>query len=47
MLCVWFGTSPAAIKTLWEKVGQLLGDELTSLEREALAIAADDSESAS
>jgi hypothetical protein len=26
------------MKTLWEKVGQLLGDDITSLEREALAI---------
>jgi len=41
---VWLATSSAAIKSLWEKVGQLLGDELTSLEREALPIAPDDSE---
>lgn len=39
---VWLATSPAAIKTLWEKVSHLLGDEMTTLEREALAIAPDD-----
>jgi hypothetical protein len=35
---VWLATSPAQIRTLWSKVGALLGDEPTHLEREALAI---------
>jgi hypothetical protein len=35
---VWLATSPAQIRTLWSKVGELLGDESTQLEREALAI---------
>ena len=38
MHCVWFVTSPAAIKQLWARVGELLGDDPTRLEREALAI---------
>jgi hypothetical protein len=37
---VWLATSPAQIRTLWSKVGALLGDESTQLEREALAIEA-------
>src|SRR6476646_7698625 len=36
---VWLAISPAQIKQLWTKVGALLGDEPTHLEREALAIA--------
>ena len=36
---VWLATSSAQIKQLWSKVGALLGDEPTRLEREALAIA--------
>ena len=36
---VWLATSPGAIRQLWRKVGELLGDEPTPLEREALAIA--------
>ena len=36
---VWLATSPAQIKQLWSKVAELLGDEPTPLEREALAIA--------
>ena len=36
---VWLACSPAQIKQLWTKVGALLGDEPTPLEREALAIA--------
>ena len=36
---VWLAASPAQIKQLWTKVGELLGDEPTPLEREALAIA--------
>jgi hypothetical protein len=35
---VWLAISPAQIKQLWAKVGELLGDEPTALEREALAI---------
>jgi hypothetical protein len=37
---VWLAASPANIKSLWEKVGQLLGDDSTPLQREALAIPA-------
>jgi hypothetical protein len=36
---VWLAISPSEIKQLWLKVGALLGDEPTRLEREALAIA--------
>ena len=36
---VWLATSPAQIKQLWTKVAELLGDEPTRLEREALSIA--------
>jgi len=35
---IWLATSPAQIKQLWTRVGELLGDEPTTLEREALAI---------
>ena len=35
---VWLAASPAQIKQLWAKVAELLGDEPTALEREALAI---------
>ena len=35
---VWLACSSAQIKTLWSRVGALLGDEPTTLEREALAI---------
>ena len=35
---VWLASSPAQIKQLWAKVGELLGDEPSALEREALAI---------
>ncbi len=35
---VWLATSSAAIRELWAKVGRLLGDEPTQLERDALAI---------
>jgi hypothetical protein len=37
---VWLAVSSANIRTLWERVGQLLGDESTPLQREALAIPA-------
>ena len=36
---VWLATSPRQIKQLWSKVADLLGDQQTQLEREALAIA--------
>jgi hypothetical protein len=36
---VWLATSPSEVKQLWLKVGVLLGDESTRLERDALAIA--------
>lgn len=35
---IWLATSPAEIKGLWARVSELLGDEPTALEREALAI---------
>lgn len=35
---VWLAASPAQIKQLWTKLSELLGDEPTTLEREALAI---------
>jgi hypothetical protein len=35
---VWLACSPAQIKQLWARVGELLGDEPTTLERQALAI---------
>jgi hypothetical protein len=36
---VWLATSSVQIKQLWQKVSEVLGDEPTQLEREALAIA--------
>jgi hypothetical protein len=36
---IWLATSPVQIRQLWSRVGELLGDEPTQLEREALAIA--------
>ena len=35
---VWLACSPAQIRALWTKVGTLLGDEPTGLERDALGI---------
>lgn len=35
---VWLATSPSQLKTLWSKVGELLGDQPTRLERDALEI---------
>ena len=35
---IWLATSPAQIKQLWARVGELIGDEPTTLERQALAI---------
>ena len=37
---VWLATSPAEVKTLWQKVIDLLGEEQTPLQKEALAIKA-------
>ncbi len=34
--CVWLASAPSQLKTLWSKVGALLGEEPTQLEREAL-----------
>jgi len=35
---VWLATSPREIKTLWSKVSELLQDDATRLQQEALAI---------
>ena len=35
---IWLATSPRQVKDLWAKVAELLGDEPTQLERDALAI---------
>ena len=35
---VWLATSPKQIKQLWSKVANLLGDQQTQLQRDALAI---------
>jgi hypothetical protein len=35
---VWLATSPTQVRELWARIGKLLGDEPTALEREALAI---------
>ena len=35
---IWLAVSPTQIKQLWARVGELLGDEPTALERDALAI---------
>jgi hypothetical protein len=35
---VWLATSPSQVRELWTRIGKLLGDEPTALEREALAI---------
>ncbi len=36
---VWLACSPEQVRALWARVAELLGDEPTRLEREALAIA--------
>ncbi len=36
---IWLATSPAQVRELWTRIGKILGDEPTALEREALAIA--------
>ena len=35
---IWLATSPIQVRQLWTRVGELIGDEPTRLEREALAI---------
>jgi hypothetical protein len=35
---IWLATSPAQVRQLWTKVAELLGEESTQLEREAMAI---------
>jgi len=35
---IWLATSPSQIRAFWQKVAELLGDEPTRLEREALSI---------
>ncbi len=35
---VWIATSPSDIRTLWQKVADVLGDEPTALQKEALTI---------
>jgi hypothetical protein len=35
---IWLATSPAQVKILWSKVAELLGDQPTRLQRDALAI---------
>ena len=37
---VWLASSTSQLKTLWQNVATLLGDEATQLERAALAIPA-------
>jgi hypothetical protein len=37
---VWLATSPLQVRELWQKVVELLGDEQTPLQKEALAIGA-------
>ena len=40
---IWLATSPHQIRQLWQKVVELLGDEQTILQKEALAIGATES----
>jgi hypothetical protein len=35
---IWLATSPVQVRQLWTRVSELIGDEPTQLEREALAI---------
>jgi hypothetical protein len=35
---IWLATSPSQVRTLWTKVGELLKDEQTQLQRDAMAI---------
>ncbi len=36
--CVWLASSPIQVRELWAKVSELLGDEQTQLQRDALKI---------
>lgn len=35
---IWLATSPSQVRSFWQKVAELLGEEPTRLEREALSI---------
>ena len=35
---IWLATSPVQLKTVWSKLAELLGDEQTQVQRDALAI---------
>ena len=35
---IWLATSPSQVRLFWRTVGELLGEEPTALEREAMAI---------
>jgi hypothetical protein len=35
---IWLATSPSQLKTLWTKVAELIQDEMTPLQQEAIAI---------
>jgi hypothetical protein len=35
---IWLATSPSQVRVFWQKVAELLGEEPTDLEREALSI---------
>jgi hypothetical protein len=35
---IWLATSPSQVKAFWQRVGELLGEEPSRLEREALSI---------
>ena len=37
---IWLATSPTEVKQLWQRVTELLGDEPTALQQQALAIGA-------
>jgi hypothetical protein len=37
---VWLATSPVQLRELWQKVGELLGDESTTLQKDALTLSA-------
>src|SRR5262249_44358663 len=37
---IWLATSPSQVRLFWRKVGELLGEEPTDLERQAMSIPA-------
>ena len=41
---VWLATSPSQVRDLWTRIGKLLGDEPSAMEREALSIPPADEE---